>query len=50
MGYVYQYIEKNSVWKLNKSICCFFFFLQFELHETKQWLQLLMVCVSATVH
>jgi hypothetical protein len=28
MGYLYQYIENNSVWKLNKSICYFFPFLQ----------------------
>jgi hypothetical protein len=48
MGYLYQYIENNSVWKLNKSICYFFPFLQFEICEIKHWLQLLMVCVSAT--
>jgi len=47
MGYVYQYIENNNVWKLNKSICYYYYFLQFEISETKHWLQLLMVCVSA---
>jgi hypothetical protein len=48
MGYVYQYIENKNVWNLNKSICYLFIFLQFKIHETKQWLQLLMVCASAT--